>query len=224
VSRRTFCRSTGCVVAGDAGAGHDVLDDACETQTRLTPNVGPLTAAANARCGLESTLKGRFPSAIARRAEKTRALADGWKSVENRTRSRRTRGRTVRAARGEACMAPCIVLRLVCLAVGEQSHEPVARRVTSARVRRAVSSVARYPVCLRNRSSFRESTQKRRQVFSRSHRKARRLARLASGSRHGRQRQGPCGNECWWRPRRRRSRSRSRRRRRQLATRRRAAT
>ena len=56
------------------------------------------------------------------------ARSENASSARSERRLARMSG--VRAARGEACMTPCIVVRLVAFAVGEQSHEPVARRVT----------------------------------------------------------------------------------------------
>jgi hypothetical protein len=90
---------------------------------------------AHARESRETPLGSRA-GRVFRRSEGARSeSAPVEKRRKSTSRWRRTPRRTVRAARGEACMTPCIVLRRVLCAVGERSHEPVARRVTARAVR-----------------------------------------------------------------------------------------
>lgn len=97
-------------------------------RARVPCDSPPLARQTFARGAARIARRARFPSAPFRRSA-TRISAGG-KASKIDTGRRRTSRRTVRATRGEACMTPCIVLRLVVCAVGERSHEPVARRVT----------------------------------------------------------------------------------------------
>jgi len=116
-------------------------------RARVPCDSPPLARHTFARGAARIARRARFPSAPFRRSA-TRISAGG-KASKIDTGRRRTSRRTVRATRGEACMTPCIVLRLVVCAVGERSHEPVARRVTRRpcfrRTRRRKTTFYLYP-------------------------------------------------------------------------------
>ena len=143
--RRVRCRWTRAGGYGTAHEGQEARKSTVHAPATRTPGIHSRRRSDHA------------PGAFSERADGARSVSSaGGKASKNDMGPRRTSRLTVRAARGEACMTPCIVVRLVAFAVGEQSHEPVARRVTRGPyVRRTRSESRRFiqSFAFRGRSS-----------------------------------------------------------------------